>query len=808
LRRSTDGRLDDPPFGYPGRSGEVRVQDVIYLKPKRTSFLITRVRDVTILSAGLLVVLVVAGVVADSALLWVAAVVQFAMLVGLTLAVAMVAYTKERYEIHPHHMVVHRGGLLSTQTAELDLANVTHVKQHLPWIRYRFFDVGDVIVESAGSSGAEATLRSIREPDSIYDGIRTRLRDNGFALSSTEVVHRARPATIGIVLECLARGGGALIALAWVGGSIVAGIASPESVNPAVVVSVGTLIGLMGILAVLVPTVLHFFDMRRRTYTLTRDAVVYEEGFLSRDNAFIPLENIADADTRRTPIDQIIGLADVRVSCQGSSSEIAFRRLPDADGLTTALKTLVEQVSERQARRATESSVDRDPGTPAATPSRRRTGFEPVPAADAWTAQLSPNLVRATVGLLPLLPVVPVWILASLFAALRAAATSYEVGRGSVSRRFRLLSAHEMSFAYDKITGVVVTRTPFDHLLGTVTVRFHSIGSGVPLDLAHIPESSLNLPALLRQAGIPGGPAVATETTTFDPTVWARSVAGGFIALSLAAVVLLVLAAAHHGAWLLGLVPFALWVGVHFVVQKLRADRQVLTFHPGHVELRRGILIKSHAHARYDTVKKVELTRYPAGTQGRLDLSIAGEIRIQQQGGPGQAGAGGTGAVRQFRLSAEYLPDIDAKRNSIDALLQGEVEPADVDDVVRAAEPDVLDQARPAAANAVLGTALVGILFPPIWLLIPLVVLQVRRVRYRIESNRVVVERGILYRRHTSVLFDRIDSLKQGQGAINKLFGNGEITLFTAGSSAPDLKLSALPGHERLYRLIRSHYGG
>lgn len=786
------------------------MQDVIHLKPKKTSFLIARVRDVIILSTVLAMALAVAGAVAGSALLWAAAAVQFVLFVGLTLLAAMVAYAKERYELHPRHLVVHRGGLFSTQTSELDLRNVTHVKQHLPWIRYRFFDVGDVIVESAGSSGAEATLRSIRRPDEVYAEIRRRLRDNGFALSSTEVVHRASPATIGIVLECLGRGGAMLIGLAWVVGTLSSAALSSESANPVLVASVGSLIGLVGTLAVVVPTVLHFFDMRRRTYALTRDAVVYEEGFLNRDNAFIPFENIADADTRRTPVDQIIGLADVRVSCQGSSSEIAFRRLRGADGLTNALKRLVEEVSERQADRAAEIAVAAgESGTAPApsTPTRRRTGFEPVPAAEAWTARLGPNLARATIGLLPLLPLVPVWLLLSLFAAIRATATSYEVGRGSVSRRFSLLSSHEMSFAYDKVTGVVVTRTPFDSLFNTVSIRFHSIGTGVPLDLAHVPEASVNLPALLRQAGIPGGEAVAIERATFDPAVWARSALGGFIGLGLAAVALVVLAAAHHAAWLLGLAPLVIWIGVHFVVQKLRADRQVLTFHSGHVELRRGVLIRSHSHVRYDNVKKVEVTRYPGGTEGRLGLAVAGEIRVQQKGQGGQPESGG-GATLQFRLNAEYLPDIDAKRTSVDALLRGVVEPAEVDDIARPAQPEVLDQAQPAAANAVLGTALVGILLPPLWLLIPLVVLQVRRTQYRVEAHRVVVEQGILYRRHTSVLFDRIDSLKQGQGPFNKLFGNGEITLYTAGSSTPDLKLSAVPDHGRLYRLIRSHYGG
>jgi len=164
--------------------------------------------------------------------------------------------------------------------------------------------------------------------------------------------------------------------------------------------------------------------------------------------------------------------------------------------------------------------------------------------------------------------------------------------------------------------------------------------------------------------------------------------------------------------------------------------------------------------------------------------------------------------VRQCSLSASFLSDIDAKRSSIDALLRGRVDPADVDDITRPVAPEVLDQARPALGNAVLSMVLVGILLFPVWFFIPLVILRLRRTSFRVEAERVVVEQGILYRKHTSVLFDRIDSLKQGQGPFNKLFGNGDITLFTAGSSTPDLKLSAVPGYGRLYQLIRSHYGG
>ena len=43
------------------------------------------------------------------------------------------------------------------------------------------------------------------------------------------------------------------------------------------------------------------------------DVLVYEEGFLTRDDAFIPSENLADSNTHRTLVDRILGLFDVRV---------------------------------------------------------------------------------------------------------------------------------------------------------------------------------------------------------------------------------------------------------------------------------------------------------------------------------------------------------------------------------------------------------------------------------------------------------------------------------------------------------------
>ena len=65
--------------------------------------------------------------------------------------------------------------------------------------------------------------------------------------------------------------------------------------------------------------------------------------------------------------------------------------------------------------------------------------------------------------------------------------------------------------------------------------------------------------------------------------------------------------------------------------------------------------------------------------------------------------------------------------------------------------------------------------------------------------------RGILYRSESSILLDRVDSLQQSQGPLNKMFKNGNVTIMTAGSSKPDFKIIDAPAYLELYRIIREH---
>ena len=264
--------------------------------------------------------------------------------------------------------------------------------------------------------------------------------------------------------------------------------------------------------------------------------------------------------------------------------------------------------------------------------------------------------------------------------------------------------------------------------------------------------------------------------------------------LSVAAVVVAVLG---FFPALLILPVFAVALVLGPILNKLRTDRQRVTFHDEHVETQTGVIIRQHAYVPYDNIKKVETVAIPFTDQGRLKLYVAGERVIQQQNGKQ-----GQGAKIPYSVQGLYIHDIAHRVDAVDALLKGEIEAEQVlgdhpqDD-------DVLITTKPSPLNAVVPFVILFPLLP----LVPLIWWQVAVRSYTVESDRVVKRGGILYKSVTSVLYDRIDTMQRKQGALGKAFGNGRVTLLTAGSSSPDLLIADVSDFEEVYSTIRKHYG-
>ena len=347
------------------------------------------------------------------------AAVFFALFFGLVVLSAFVSYRKEQYELHPTHIRCHRGGLASDQTTELDIRNITQVKIRLPWISHRLFGIGHVLVESAGTAHP-AVFRFIKNPEAIYAELHQLMKQNGYSLEEKELLHEERPALIGAVLESI----GAIVAAPFVIGGIALqffDLDTAEEVgenfdswitNPWVIPGLFLAIAIsLFVLAV------RFLDLRRRTYRVFDDVVIYEEGFLTRDNAFIPYENIADAETNRTLIDQIFQLYDVHISCQGSNSQVKFRRLRRGPELSAVIDDLGVRAREKSKSSHGTESVPHSPppstevGAAATVTREADTPGHPVPPPipqeQAWTGEFSIHAGRLLIPSLLLLPLLP-----------------------------------------------------------------------------------------------------------------------------------------------------------------------------------------------------------------------------------------------------------------------------------------------------------------------------------------------------------------------------------------------------------------
>lgn len=761
------------------------------LKPRMGSFIFPRLLTTGIVSALLAaVVSIISYSMGHPA--WPGLVVFFA---GLFLGIypALVAYRKERYQLQNTRLLCHRGGLFSDETTEFEIRNITHVKLKLPWPRYQLFRVGDVIVETAGSS-KPMVMRAIREPETLYAGMRERMKSNGYDLSQRELLHEEKPALIGVLGECFGLLVGVAFFILYLGGLLSdANISLENKVLPWVL---GVLL-----LGTLFFATLRFLDLRRRTYRVFNDVVVYEEGFLTRQNAYIPYENIADSNTKRTLIDQIFGLYDVLISCQGSSSEIKFRRLKNGIHLSAAIDQLVSSAGEKPKPGKDSSRADA-----MESPGKRPARAEPemVPAGSIRTAEYRIHAARLLVPQMLLFPLFPLWVLAMARSLILMSSTRYFVRSGSLRHSYKFLRVDDHEFSYDKITGVVIRKNLWDKWFGTMTLKFWSIGSGKSLEFAHVDCAQIDLPALMRQVGIPPASGESIDVDArFELLTWlrARIVSAFGILLFSAAVVAAALLVDEPLLYLLLSVPVVIGIASP-IYAKLFYSRQRLRFNEHHIEAEQGVIAKRFYHVRYKNVKRITATRYPGGAEGSLGIYVAGEELAHAQGAQAK---GRKLTMKQCAFTSGMLPEPGKTATILDDILSGRIEP--LPSAIPAEPSGTLAESPRSVGNALAALLLISIiLFPLIAFLpltIPITILRVKRWRYRIEDFRIITNHGVLFRRETSVLFDRVDSLQQRQGLLNKMFKNGNVSVMTAGSSKPDLVIIDSPAYLRLYQEIR-----
>lgn len=83
--------------------------------------------------------------------------------------------------------------------------------------------------------------------------------------------------------------------------------------------------------------------------------------------------------------------------------------------------------------------------------------------------------------------------------------------------------------------------------------------------------------------------------------------------------------------------------------------------------------------------------------------------------------------------------------------------------------------------------------------------LRCRATRLIVTRSRTILHAGLLARKTNEVRHEDIRNIQVIQGAFDRIFGLGTLELSSAGQGDVEIRVSGLPGPEKLADLIREH---
>ncbi len=772
------------------------------LKPNRTAFVTYRFAKFFVLSLVFFVVFYFVLRSFPGQYVWYL-VGGFVLLQFFSYYSLTVSYRKEKYIFFADKLIHQHGGIFSDNETELIVKNITHVTRRLPFIESKLFGTGNIRVQSAGSGTAEIFLRSVDSSKEYYEHIEEIMRNNGFRLSKSELVQQERPVTVGVVFEVLRGLAVSGFAVLIVGVNIGSGIFSLVSGHMGLVLSGIVLV----LLLLLSHSVFVFLDLSRRRYIVYSDTIVYEEGFLSKNYSFIPIENLSDSTVTQTLVDKIFGLYDVTISCQGSSQEVHFKNMVNGPALESNIDALV---SKSQSLVGTGGVLAQKVDADDAPGKMDSSKPESLHRDTEFTAEYRMDGKRTVVPMLLILPVclilfplMIVWIIGLVTQVVKVNATRYLVKSGSMEERYNFISSRNNEFTNDKITGVVFKESFIDKWFNTCSVHFWSIGSAQSIVFANIKKTDGLYDLILAKTGVFRKDVLYQMDSDFKFSEMLK--ASFFLTIIVFLGVLGLLVSVVHNA--LFVIPVVLIFIVYAVVgvyKSIYYKRSNLTFFKDCVYFTRGIFFREFYYVLYDNIKDIKTVKYPFSALGSVEFNVAGEQIVG-------SGKNQTMASNKFRIN--YVDGIDNKDELIDMIFYRRPDAKEISEIemnLQSYSEKPILEAKPDVRNSLVSLIVVSVIFFPLLALlpvtIPLIIWSVKVKSYVIQHYRVIAKSGIFYKTQVSVVFNKIDHINFGQGMLNKMFRNGNITVNTTGSSMAELTVWSIPNYKEFYDVLKKYY--
>jgi membrane protein YdbS with pleckstrin-like domain len=735
-----------------------------------------------------------------------------------------IMYKKTRYVLTKDKIYFETGGIFSNSNTELAVRNITHVLLIRPFIENRLFGTGQVIIQAAGAAGAEISMLSLDDPQAVYKGVQHIMKESGFSLSASKLIQHEKPQPTAAAFESI--------------GSILLILFLLVGYFPGLVVALGAIgifgniLGLLAIFAIFFFAIVHYLDLINRDYWIYKDVIIYDEGFLTKVDSFLPIENLSDSNTTQTFVDKIFNFYDVTVSCQGTGQEIRFKNIAhglqmeeNISGLLRDSSSLIgKKTSSVQKPRLAIESERSD----LAVDSTYSKELRMDPNKMFMTALVAALILSALfIGIsLPFGSIVIIGIILSIIvvaafliaAAISISANTFYIKPKSFASKHSFMATRDLEFSNEKVTGIQFTRGLFDRMYGTFSVLIMSIGATSDIKFINIPYSDDLKERILSKLGILGEDISYSTESKFSIPEMFKAHIGSFLVLFIVSAALVYLGLSSTFYLILALVIILLALIV-IAYKHLFYQTSKLYFHKDYIHASRGVINKTNIYALYDDIKDNQTRKYAFSGLGTAIFNIAGES-LQKNGK--------NSSLRSHGFSVDYLPDISNLDEVIDLSFTKKPNAQEMKQIISGSTSipqNVITSTRPNLLNTVFNTILFLVVLdivlflifpiPTLYLVLLLVlelvyisfrILQVKSIRYYMEPYRLISEWGVLYKTQKSIIHSKIDHINKRQGPLNKLFGTANIIVNTAGSSLPELYLINLPDFQAFYEMLEKYY--
>ncbi|MFB6181857.1 MAG: PH domain-containing protein [Candidatus Magasanikbacteria bacterium] len=744
-----------------------------------------------------------------------------------------ISYRKEEYIIKENKLIRKSGGIFSDAEQELNISNITHLELNRGLIARKVFGVGSVIIESAGSQTEEIDISSVKNPEKIFQVMQDKMKQAGFQIDRNEMLEEDKPSKVAIILELAGSFFGALFLVLFL-------------------VITFPIIAVPLILLIILIVVFRYYDLKRRKYSLYSGKIVEEKDFLSKVYTIVPIENLADSNLEQNFLNKILGLYDLKLSCQGSGSEISFKNINKGKAFDEKIDKLIKsqeavslKTKEKQQTETKNKTKDKQ------TKSKPKTrGLDSIPQVfqsfkkDFHKAILTPLIVILSVLVLfftfsaiiwvlswffggaltifsilnflstPILWLILVFVLPSFSITVKYFATEYSIKEQSIREEYSLFRTNIKEFSDDKVTGIYFKESLLDRIFGTYTIHFWSIGSNEDIEFSGIKQND-QLEDILE------------EKYNFDINSENHSIVPEFsffkmlkqktILLVVAALFFLIFAgvnvaisskvdniSAVWGIFVGLLLLFFLFIFGLYVYKAYYYDKAYLSFFSDFLVSKQGLINKYKYFVNYDDVKGIITTKYPWTMAGEVKFKVSGEHTI---------GTGDSKTTSSNEVSLGFINNILAKDELIDLVLEQKQDFRQMNEIEQNIDKyrkeDIITSS-PDLANSLVSMLLLSIIiFPFIVLLpiaIPTVIWRNKKKSYHLKPYRVLYKSGVLFKSQHSIVFQKIDHINKNQGIFNKMFNNGNISINTVASSETEMTLENLPDYEEFYKKIQEIY--